>query len=179
MPAAIYGGADVAAADAKGDSGFLPVSCNVQEEATALLLHQGAPIDQADEARGNNAFMGVAFKGYSVIAKLFLDAGANPHAVNRSGQTALMLASLSGHYPIVDMLLALGADPFAMDLAGNSAISVAADHGNEMMANHLQTMPPLNSEIQTGKRPKWTDSLGIEGNFVRAVCLLKGLGHIT
>jgi len=139
IPALIYGGADIAATDAKGYSALILASYNGQEAATALLLDQGAPIDQADDERGNTALMGVAFKGYSVIAKLLLDAGANPHSVNRSGQTALMMASLFGHSTIVDMLLALGADPYAVDFAGNSAISVAADQGNGMMADHLSS----------------------------------------
>lgn len=87
----------------------------------------GAPFDQPDGARGNTALMGEAFKGYDAIADLLLDAGANPHSVNRAGQTALMMASLFDHYAIVDRLSALGADPRATDVAGNSAISVAND----------------------------------------------------
>lgn len=137
IPALIQGGADIAATDAKGYSALILASYNGQEEATALLLACGAPVDQGDAARGNTALMGVAFKGYSVIAKLLLDAGADPHARNLSGQTALMMASLFGHYAIVNMLLALGADPYAIDGAGNSAMSVAADQGNVMMTDHL------------------------------------------
>lgn len=137
VPALLHGGADIAATDAKGYTALILASYNGHEEATALLLRLGAPIDQPDEGRGNTALMGVAFKGYSAIADLLLDAGANPHALNHAGQTALMMASLFGHYTIVDRLLALGADPFAIDVAGNSAISVATDQGNEMMAKHL------------------------------------------
>lgn len=137
IPALLYGGADIAATDAKGHSALILASYNGQEEATMLLLHHGAPVDQGDDSRGNTALMGVAFKGYSVLAKLLLDGGADPHAVNRAGQTALMMASLFGHYTIVDMLLDVGADPFALDVAGNSAISVAKDQGNVMMADHL------------------------------------------
>lgn len=137
IPALLYGGADIAAIDGKGHSALIIASYNGQEEATALLLRHGAPVDQGDELRGNTALMGVAFKGYGAIATILLGAGANPRAVNRSGQTALMLASLFGHYVIVDMLLAHGADPYALDAAGNSALSVARDQGNQMMADHL------------------------------------------
>lgn len=139
IPALLQGGADIAARDAKGHTALILASYNGQEDATALLLRLGAPVDQPDEGRGNTALMGVAFKGYDAIADLLLGAGAYPHAVNRAGQTALMMASLFGHYKIVDTLLALGADPYAMDVAGNSAISVATDQGNDGMASHLAT----------------------------------------
>jgi len=77
--------------------------------------------------------MGVAFKGYTQIAKLLLDAGANPHVANSARQTALMMAALFGHSAIVDLLIDRGGDPHVQDAAGNSAISMAETQSNELM----------------------------------------------
>jgi ankyrin repeat protein len=133
----IQAGADVAALN---DSGYTPLilACyhGNEETAEALLAH-GAPVDQADGARGNTALMGAAFKGLTAITERLLEAGAHPDTVNNEGQTALMFAALFGRSAIVDELIAHGANPHLMDAAGNSAVSVAAAQANDLMVARL------------------------------------------
>ena len=137
IPALLQAGADIAARDARGYTPLILASYNGSIAATALLLAQGAPVDQGDAARGNTALMGVAFKGFDPIAALLLKRGAAPDARNYAGQTALMMAALFGRSAMVDLLIANGADPHAEDVVGNSAISVALAQGNELMAARL------------------------------------------
>lgn len=137
LPALLQAGADIAALDAKGHSPLILASYHGHEAATKLLLDQGAPVDQADAARGNTALMGVAFKGYLGMIDILLGAGAEPDAINHAGQTALMMAALFGHEAIVDRLIERGCDPQRKDAAGNSAVSVALGQGNEAMVARL------------------------------------------
>lgn len=130
-------GADVAA---RNDIGYTPLilACyHGNEDAAELLIKHGAPVDQADGARGNTALMGAAFKGFATIAERLLEAGAEPDAVNNEGQTALMFAALFGRAALVDKLVARGADPHLLDAAGNSSVSVAASQANDLMVTRL------------------------------------------
>jgi len=134
----LQAGADITALDPKGYTPLILASYHGHEAATAALLVQGAPVDQQDCVRGNTALMGVAFKGYTQIAALLLDAGATPPVTNSAGQTALMMAALFGHSAIVDLLIDRGSDPHFQDAAGNSAISMAETQSNELMVARLK-----------------------------------------
>ena len=138
IPALLQAGADIAALDPKGYTPLILASYHGHQATTALLLQHGAPVDTQDHARGNTALMGVAFKGYTQIAELLLDAGADAHSKNFAGQTALMMAALFGHSAIVDLLVDRGSDPHVQDAAGNSAISVAETQNNELMVARLK-----------------------------------------
>jgi len=137
IPALLLAGADISALDPKGYTPLILASYHGHREAAALLLDEGAAVDQPDAARGNTALMGTAFKGYQAIADLLLDHGADPNATNNAGQTALMMASLFGHSGIVDRLIVSGADKEKVDAAGNSALSVAREQNNGEMVAHL------------------------------------------
>ncbi|MCE7798728.1 ankyrin repeat domain-containing protein [Sphingobium sufflavum] len=137
IPALLHAGANISGYDQKGYTALILASYGGQAEATELLLHHGASVDQPDEIRGNTALMGVSFKGYTEIAKMLLGAGADPHAKNRAEQTALMMAAMFGHSAIVDLLLAAGAQPSTCDVAGNTAISVARQQHNDIMVARL------------------------------------------
>ena len=140
--ALLQAGADSAAQDAKGYTALILATYHDHRSTAALLVDQGADIDQPDAGRGNTALMGVAFKGFGDLARQLLAAGADPHATNKAGQTALMMAALFGHADIVDALLERGADPHQQDSAGNSALSVAASQGNDAMKARLEGGPP-------------------------------------
>ena len=45
--------------------------------------------------RGNTALLGAVFKGYSAVAQILVDTGAEIHK-KEPGQTALMMAALFG-----------------------------------------------------------------------------------
>jgi ankyrin repeat protein len=137
IPALLRAGIAIDALDAKGYSALVLASYHGHQEATALLLAEGAAPDGGDDARGNSALMGVAFKGHAEIARMLIAAGAAVDRRNGVGQTALMMAALFGQRAIVDMLLAAGADPELVDHAGNSARTVAMMQGNQAMADRL------------------------------------------
>lgn len=137
IPALLLAGGDISALDAKGYTPLILASYHGHCEATALLLDEGAPIDQPDAVRGNTPLMGTAFKGHQAVADLLLNRGADPNVTNAAGQTALMIASLFGHHGIVDRLIVAGADWRVIDAAGNSALSVAKVQNNEEMVAHL------------------------------------------
>jgi ankyrin repeat protein len=63
----------------------------------------------------------VAFKGYVEVAKLLLEAGADPNADQGGGTTPLMLASLFGRASIVRLLQERGANATARNRWGISA----------------------------------------------------------
>ena len=137
IPLLIQAGAEVTAHDGSGYTALILASYHGHEEAAGTLLEHGAAVDQADQARGNTALMGAAFKGLTGVSERLLGAGADPDVVNKAGQTALMIAALFGRSAIVDQLVARGADPCLADAAGNSAVSVAAAQGNELMVARL------------------------------------------
>ena len=140
LPALIQAGADIEATDQKGYTALILASYNGQESTAALLLSYGARVDAGDRDRGNTALMGVAFKGYSVIARSLIDAGADVNARNFAGQTALMTAALFGRTEIIDMLLAAGADPALSDASGNTVVTLARSQGNQPLADRFLAM---------------------------------------
>ena len=69
----------------------------------------------AQDAGGNTALMGVAFKGYADIAQLLIEQGADLNLQHGNGGTALMFAAIFGRNELVKLLLAHGADKFILD----------------------------------------------------------------
>ena len=141
IPALIQAGSDIEGTDERGYTPLILASYNGRESTTQLLLSLGASPDGPVDAQGNSALMGVAFKGYAAIARMLLDAGADPNRCNSVGQTALMMAALFDQREIIDILLSSGADRERRDVAGNSAFSVAEAQGNEALARFLSAEP--------------------------------------
>lgn len=137
IPALTQAGADIAARDESGYTALILACYHDHEDAAALLLALGAPVDQPDGTRGNTALMGAAFKGLHGISHCLLEAGAEPDVVNHAGQTALMFAALFGRAALVDQLIARGWNPHLIDAAGNSAVSVARSQANDLMVARL------------------------------------------
>ena len=98
-------------------------------------LARGANPNAADAdsttalADGTTALMIAAKKGYAEIAKMLLDADANPNLQSKKGATALMFAAGHGHAEIAKMLLTAGVNPnvVAADLTA-LMIAISADH---------------------------------------------------
>lgn len=151
IPALLQAGVDVEARDDRGFTPLILASYNGQASTTAMLLAHGANPAGADEARGNTALMGVAFKGYAEIARLLLDAGADANQCNLAGQTALMNAVMFGHASIVEMLFAAGADPEMVDVAGNSPTSIAAAQTSATMRDRIERAKQERGETEHGR----------------------------
>ena len=137
IPALLQAGVDIEVTDAKGYTPLVIASYNGQALATAALLAARAQVDGAADARGNTALMGVCFKGYTEIAQILLDAGADVNRRNGVGQTALMMAALVNKTAIIDLLLEHGADTAIADAAGNSVHSLAVSQGNATLAERF------------------------------------------
>jgi uncharacterized protein len=137
IPALVQAGADLEGTDPKGYTALILASYNGQESTTALLLSHGARVDAGDSERGNTALMGIAFKGYALIAELLIDGGADVNKRNFAGQTALMTAALFNRIEIIDLLLAAGADPNLVDANGNTVVTLARSQGNQQLVDRF------------------------------------------
>lgn len=82
-----------------------------------LLLAAGAKVNDT-AADGNSALVLSTFSGNSEVARLLIEAGADPSAAG-AGYTALHAAALRGDLPTVKALLAKGADPNALITKGS------------------------------------------------------------
>jgi ankyrin repeat protein len=78
---------------------------------------------------GVSALMWATYYDQTDIARMLLDAGANPNLANRYGMTPLIQAAFNGNDEIIAMLLAAGADPNARTLEGENAILNASKSG--------------------------------------------------
>ncbi|MFS0849963.1 ankyrin repeat domain-containing protein [Novosphingobium panipatense] len=141
IPALLGAGADVEGMDERGHTPLVLASYHGHETTTSLLLEFGAAVDGTVRGAGSGSpLMGVAFKGYTAIARLLLKAGADPNFRNGAGQTPLMMAALFSRRDIIDMLVEAGADPLAVDAAGNDAPALALSQGNNELAEELTAL---------------------------------------
>lgn len=91
------------------------------------LLAAGAEVDSRS-AQGGTPLMFAAAKMASDKVRLFLEAGADPNAVNNEGFCALYQAA-GGSAEVVEILLEAGADPDRMHHKGGTPVMAAADKG--------------------------------------------------
>lgn len=115
-------------------------------DASALLLERGAEVD----AFGRGWMTGTALHSavsrlQSEIARILLDAGANPDVRQSAGWTPLHAAAMNGDLASVDLLLATGADPAATNDEGRSVADLAGESGDgptvERIRSALQATP--------------------------------------
>ena len=112
-----------------GYTPFILAAYHGHNAALAELLTLGADPCAVD-AKGNNAFMGVAFKGYVKTAKWLLEnTQCDVNHQNLAGQTALMMASLFGRETVVQLMLKHGAKKDLVDRQGNTAEKLAQAQG--------------------------------------------------
>jgi ankyrin repeat protein len=98
---------------------------------------------------GMTALMWAADKGHTEIARLLLDAGADPNIKEKNDLTALMFAASRGNAEIVRLLLKAGANPNIKDNDGFTALIFAACIGNaEMVKALLNAHSDLNVQIK-------------------------------
>ncbi len=71
------------------------------------------------------------------LAKLLLDKGADPDAVNANGWTALMYASIVGNVRLVNMLLTHSATPEITNVHNETALSCASLVGNTNVVQQI------------------------------------------
>jgi hypothetical protein len=100
---------------------------NTQALKTVTDLLSNPNIDlnwKSSEGAGitNTPLIIAAFRNYSDIAKLLLDAGANPDMKNKKGKTALMAAAYNGNGKLINLLIKKDAHLNIQDENGETAL---------------------------------------------------------
>ncbi len=91
----------------------------------------GRPADvNARQGDGATALHWAAYGGDVELARLLIDAGADPAAANRNGSTPLWLAATNGDTAMIQTLLDAGADPNESLPLGRTPLMLAARTGN-------------------------------------------------
>jgi ankyrin repeat protein/beta-lactamase regulating signal transducer with metallopeptidase domain/Tol biopolymer transport system component len=114
-----------------------------------VLLDHGADPDAKD--RWDWSLLHYTCEEFD-LAKLLLDKGANPNAVeNERGLRPLHLAADEGRTAAVELLISRGADVNAKDYSGRTALWYAEDLGdNDMFGRPRKT--PLTAEAKAAKQ---------------------------
>jgi len=122
-------GGDINKTNAKSYTAFILAAYYGHSPTLDTLLSLGANPCAVDK-KGNNAFMGVSFKGHLQVAEWLLkNTNCDVNQQNHAGQTALMTASLFGREHIIKLLLTNGANPNIKDKRGNTSITLAQAQG--------------------------------------------------
>jgi ankyrin repeat protein len=127
----------------------VPIVCvatrNGHKKIVELLLERGADVNVLSQDRGNSPLMEAAVRGDDLSVRRFLEAGANPNLVSKSGQTALMLAIGEGHKEIVRVLIEYRADLAIKDSLGMTARKYAEIFRHEEIVAQLEAYERLSA----------------------------------
>src|SRR5690606_16401499 len=92
------------------------------------LVQNGTKVDSR-LLDGTTALHWAVLRDQVDAARMLLDHGADPAAVNRNGMTPLYLAAQNGNAAMVALLLDAGASPNAVATTGESTLMTAARTG--------------------------------------------------
>lgn len=121
-----------------------------------LFVRAGTNIHKED-ALGNPPIIAALKKGYTVIARILLNAGADPNARDRLGLTPLLLAcgkSTRGYKELAEMLIAKGAEIQVRDRLGWTPLLLALSGGTvEIVERLIERGADLNVRNRDGESP--------------------------
>ena len=111
-------------------------------ETVGLLIERGAPVDAWTSNTFHNQPLHAAVAGSDpptriAIARLLLDAGAEPGTQQSDGSTPLMSAAHNGDEALVDLLVGAGADLTTRDQSGRTAADHAREAGRDEFTKKL------------------------------------------
>jgi len=109
-------------------------------DAVALLIERGAEVD----AFGRGWMTGTALHSavsrlQSDVARILLEAGANPDVRQSAGWTPLHAAAMNGDLVSVELLLAAGADPGAANDEGRTVADLANESGDDATIERIRS----------------------------------------
>ncbi|XP_061491677.1 fibronectin type 3 and ankyrin repeat domains protein 1 [Rhineura floridana] len=112
-----------------GDHLHRAISRNDVDGVLTILKGRQVVVDTLNKL-GFTALMVASQKGYTRLAQILVENGADVNMKNSSGKDSLMIACFAGHLDIVQYLRSQGASWFAGDLGGCTAMHWAADGGH-------------------------------------------------
>ena len=109
-------------------------------EAAALLIERGSEVD----AFGQGWMTGTARHSavsrlQSDVARILLEAGANPGLRQSAGWTPLHAAAMNGDLVSAELLLGAGADPAAENDEGRSVADLANENGDDATIERIRS----------------------------------------
>ena len=133
-----YKGFDVNQPNPDRQSLLMLAGFNGHTELCRLLIKTGAEVDARDY-KGSTALIFASTGPFAETVRLFLEAGADPNAVDRNEHyTALMHAAAEGHLEVVKVLLEHGADKSPKDVDGDTAETFARQNRHFSVADYIR-----------------------------------------
>ncbi|XP_062832130.1 fibronectin type 3 and ankyrin repeat domains protein 1 isoform X3 [Anolis carolinensis] len=112
-----------------GDQLHRAVSRDDVDEVLSILQRRRMVVNTLNKL-GNTPLMVASQKGYSRLAQVLVENGADVNMKNSSGKDSLMIACFAGNLDIAQYLRSKGASWQARDLGGCTAMHWAADGGH-------------------------------------------------
>ena len=132
----ISSGANVNAADRKGETALWLAARSGHLSTTKLLLESGASVNTMDCSDKSALFIAVK-NSHIATAKLLLESGANVNAADRNHETALYCAAKNGCLSLTELLLESGANVHVANKVGGTAVTIAALSGHANIVKAL------------------------------------------
>ncbi len=110
-------------------------------DAVRRLLAEGA--DPARGWDGESPLHAAARRDRADLARLLLEADADPDAKGQGYETPLLIAASRGRAEVVSVLLEHGASPYCCDLGGEFPITAARNGGHTEVVRLLEVVQAL------------------------------------
>jgi ankyrin repeat protein len=132
-------GVDINSGGPRGESAFIEAIKKGQYEVVKELIDFGADVNMAVDYNKNSVLQVAAIKGYSNIASLLIDKGANVHAKNMYGTPIINVVASKGCAAGFEVLHKNGADIESLDSTGANVYKMAAENGKTDILEYLIT----------------------------------------
>lgn len=140
--------------DVKSLGQALLVAASVGDELVVKqLLAKSADANAQDRLPGDTPLIKAVSGNHLSVARILLNAGANPNYQNQADVSAFLLAALKGQTDMVRLLLEHGADLRSVDRYGSTALISACKRGHVETA---QLLIAAGSNVNQINRVGWS-----------------------